>query len=239
MFYQARPYTASLARWAQLGRNASGHTFVVFGSGKAGDVVEEQVDLGDGLETVQFYRSHTYAVRTTNDGTTWSPIQELTPDGVDAQFASLANVVDNEAQVIVQCDTYPGDYVSSEGLGQQLGLHPAIFSNIEVMRIPESQFAPAGVATSDRIARSLTINSISPNPVRATATIDYNVRETAHAELSIYDALGKKVRRLFSGRRVTGDYMMTTEVSNLPAGVYTVVLTNGGSTTTQQMTVVR
>ena len=55
------------------------------------------------------------------------------------------------------------------------------------------------------------INQISglkvfPNPVKTFATINYNLANTQHADLSIYNISGQKVRTLISSMHTPGDY---------------------------------
>ena len=234
-FFGPRGFGTYLARWPQMAIGDQGDHFIVFGSAEEGDGVSEVVDG----ETQFFYRSHTYAVRSTNGGASWTTPQNLTPTGVDAQFASVGMWVDDEAHIVLQTDLYPGDLVTSADPENGLGLHPAVTSSIEAMVIPSSTFAPSSVQDADRVYGSTAINAVTPNPASASVGFSYSVGKTADAKLEIVDAAGRTLRVLLDGRRVAGTYMTTTDVSDLPSGQYHLVLTVDGASKSTPINVVR
>lgn len=228
-------YEQGLARWPQFGINGSGHIFLLFSSGSPSDIVTEELP---GYGTARFYRSHMYAVRSTDDGASWTTPQNLSPDGVDAQFASLADWVDDEAHIVVQADTYPGTYVN-HGDTNGLGIHPPIFNNIETLMIPSSSFAPTSVTDAERIYGTSAIASIAPNPASGKVMFSYSIGRTAETRLQIVDATGTPVLTFFDGRRVAGEYTLQTDISHLPTGSYFVVLTVDGESKSSPLNVVR
>lgn len=235
-FFQPRGFGDYLARWPQMAIGDNGDHFILFGSGQNGDWVTENVDG----ESVNFFRSHTFAVRSTNQGASWTIPQDLTPTGVDAQFASIGMWVDDEAHIVLQADQYPGDLVTSSDATNGLGLHPAVFSNIETMILPSSSFAPSSMRDAERIYGSSAVTNVSPNPVASTVTLSYTIGQTTdEARLALVDATGSTVLRFFEGRRVAGTYSLMTNLGGLPAGQYFVVLTVNGASTTMPVNVVR
>lgn len=234
-FFGPRGFGTYIARWPQMAIGSNGDHFILFGSGKDGDWVPEEI----GGSTVNLYRSHTYAVRSTNQGASWTSPQDLTPIGVDAQFASLAAWVDDEAHIVLQTDSYPGDLVTSADPTNGLGLHPAVSSSVEAMVIPSSAFAPSSAEDANRVYGTTAINSVSPNPANNNVTLTYTVGKTADVRLEIVDASGRTVTQYFDGRRIAGTYTMMTSVAALASGQYHLVLTVDGASKTMPINVVR
>ena len=95
------------------------------------------------------------------------------------------------------------------------------------------------------VARS-TVTSVrllgtSPNPARERATVRLSIPEgTAGGEvrLRLYDVLGRAVRTVAAPAEA-GRHALQLDTSRLPSGMYFLRLTAGGTSKTQQVTVVR
>ncbi|HMB89920.1 MAG TPA: T9SS type A sorting domain-containing protein [Rhodothermales bacterium] len=59
-----------------------------------------------------------------------------------------------------------------------------------------------------------------PNPFNPTTTITYQILESSHVSLIIYDLLGRRVARLTDGWQEAGQYEVTWDASALPSGLY-------------------
>ncbi len=234
--YRPRGLGTDVVRWPQMAIGSNGDLFAIFGSAKEGDWVSEVVD---GSTNVNYYRSHTYAVRSTDNGASWTIPQDLTPEGVDAQFASIGMWVDDEAHIVLQTDTYPGNLLNSSDTGTGFGLHPLVRSNIEAMIIPSAALAPSSADDARRAYGTTAINAISPNPAKDNVTLSYTIGRSAEVKLEIIDARGKTVTHFFEGRRVAGAYTTMTSVADLASGLYHLVLTVDGVSKTMPMNVVR
>jgi hypothetical protein len=68
------------------------------------------------------------------------------------------------------------------------------------------------------------LSAVYPNPFTEGANIAYELGEAGDVELTVYDAHGRSVMRLPQGFREAGSYGVFLEASQLPAGVYAVVL---------------
>ncbi len=79
-----------------------------------------------------------------------------------------------------------------------------------------------------------------PNPFNPTATIGFAVVRTQSVELGLYNALGRKVRTLFSGR-VQGQTRFEAQVDGegLPSGLYLVRLVGENFSTTRRVTLLK
>ena len=69
-------------------------------------------------------------------------------------------------------------------------------------------------------------NSIQvfPNPTTSNITVTFKVEETTHANLSVYDVVGKKVISILDGQLPDGQYTYNEDLGQLEAGLYMVTL---------------
>ena len=77
---------------------------------------------------------------------------------------------------------------------------------------------------SDNIPLEFGISSVYPNPFNPSAKVIYHISEAEDVRLSLYDALGRKVKDLFSAYLTAGDYEYELVSGNLASGVYYIAL---------------
>lgn len=96
---------------------------------------------------------------------------------------------------------------------------------------------PAGI---DDFANMLTDVRAIPNPATSQTSINYNLSEQVDdLSIVVYNALGQAVTTLYSGSQTPGQHIVTWDLSNVNNGVYFYTLTNGRSTLTNKIMVVR
>lgn len=81
--------------------------------------------------------------------------------------------------------------------------------------------------------------STQPNPFRDQTLIQLETVKTQAVILRIYDARGRAVRTLYDGLLPAGPYQFTFDAANLPAGVYTCVLSTPAEVKTHRIVLVR
>ncbi|MCB2205061.1 Omp28-related outer membrane protein [bacterium] len=74
-----------------------------------------------------------------------------------------------------------------------------------------------------------------PNPFTAQTTLRYDLPEAGNVTLRVYDALGRMVAVLEDGYCVAGRHVRQFNASELPAGIYTVVLRGARTQSVQQL----
>ena len=97
--------------------------------------------------------------------------------------------------------------------------------------------APAALASAATSAQSLTV---APNPVTTRATVRFALDTAQTVATAVYDATGRRVRELYSGRVEAGQEMaVPVDVAGLATGVYVVVVEGESVRLTHTVTVVR
>jgi hypothetical protein len=66
-----------------------------------------------------------------------------------------------------------------------------------------------------------------PNPFNPVTQISFNLSETNHTTLVIYDIIGRKIKSLVDKKMVAGDYTVDFDASRLASGTYFYVLRSG------------
>ena len=83
-----------------------------------------------------------------------------------------------------------------------------------------------------------------PNPFNPTTDITFSIDRAANVDLSIYNMLGQKVRTLTSGSKVAGTHVLRWDGrdeagSNVSTGIYLYTLTDGNSSITKKMALMK
>ncbi|MEX0929252.1 MAG: T9SS type A sorting domain-containing protein [Balneolales bacterium] len=78
-----------------------------------------------------------------------------------------------------------------------------------------------------------------PNPFNPTTTIQYNLPETAHVRIEIYDIKGRKIKTLLNKTQDEGSHYETFKARNLASGVYLYQLQAGDYVQIKKMMLVK
>jgi hypothetical protein len=100
---------------------------------------------------------------------------------------------------------------------------------IDKASITESKTKPLGVA---RI-------SVTPNLIKNSATIKYSIPNDGRVELTVYDAVGRMVKKLINKDLKAGAYTIAWRETALPAGIYFVRLKTQDSILTDKVIVAK
>jgi hypothetical protein len=80
---------------------------------------------------------------------------------------------------------------------------------------------------------------IYPNPFDRLSTIEFSLPETDAVEVDVYDLLGRRLERLFSGRLGGGGHEITLDASGYAPGVYFLQLRSSTAVRTTKFMIVR
>jgi hypothetical protein len=90
------------------------------------------------------------------------------------------------------------------------------------------------------VGSSLSITGVTPNPMRGSTMIEYELQQGEEVTIELYAPTGEIVRRLFSGRGESGRHTLQLDAATIPAGVYYVAIANGrGERAVHSVVVVR
>lgn len=79
----------------------------------------------------------------------------------------------------------------------------------------------SGIAREDGLSKRTISSTVYPNPISSMLNIDYSLKQSSNVSIVIRDLTGKAVATLVnSEQKIAGDYTITMETFNLPAGVY-------------------
>jgi hypothetical protein len=87
--------------------------------------------------------------------------------------------------------------------------------------------------------KQVALHAVAPNPVRTSTQISYDLPESAEVELTVYDLMGREVKRLATGSHGQGTHSVQLDAATLPSGVYIVRLQAGSRQITRRITVVK
>jgi hypothetical protein len=100
-------------------------------------------------------------------------------------------------------------------------------------------FNPAIVGISENVAGNMELGQNIPNPFNNTAAINYSVASNANVTLTVVDMTGKVVMTVNEGTKAAGDYTITLDAGTLAGGMYYYTLSNGETSITKAMSVVK
>ncbi len=83
-------------------------------------------------------------------------------------------------------------------------------------------FSTKSITSVENSNNPVTYNLISayPNPFNPTTTLEYQIKESSHVLIKIYDVIGNLVATLTNGNVNAGTYKISFDANNLPSGVY-------------------
>jgi hypothetical protein len=183
--------------------------------------------------TYKFMYEHIYGT-TLSPGGRWTNPALLSREGNDAQFPSVADVVDNNVVMSYQSDTHTGNYILYVRNNQTPPL-PATACALVGWVVGESAFTLGGVEQVSTVPGTFELAQNYPNPFNPSTHIRYTLERSASVRLTVSDAIGRTIASLTNGRQSGGTYNVTYDASQLPSGVYTYTLTVDGKPSSKQM----
>ena len=95
------------------------------------------------------------------------------------------------------------------------------------------------LGVSENVAGNMELGQNIPNPFNNTTAINYSVASNANVTLTVVDMTGKVVLTVNEGTKAAGDYKITLDASTLAGGMYHYTLSNGETSITKAMSVVK
>jgi hypothetical protein len=158
------------------------------------------------------------------------------------QYDAVANIdnVDNYASVGIQ-DSY-----HQRGLGlTYANIYPATVDTVRAGRairfttVPPDGFLDANEPLESGIPKTFAFHNAYPNPFNPITELRFDLPETGHVTLRIFDVLGREVAVLLDENRPAGAYSATFDAHTLSSGLYFARLSSGTHTQVQKLMLVK
>jgi hypothetical protein len=204
----------NLASYPSAGIDASNNLYLVYTS---------VTELNDGDE---YYR-HTYGIKSTDGGTTWTDPVDLTPndDFAECVFGTAAKMVDSKFYFWYQKGYDPGLNLTSS----------------ETNDLEENDIMIVTVDPSDFMTN---INSLSennqsvrlfPNPNNGNFFLSFSDAQTGNYNISVKNLLGQIIYQ--STKTISGSMVLNLELNNIESGIYFVSVSNANTESVHKVVV--
>jgi unsaturated rhamnogalacturonyl hydrolase len=131
-------------------------------------------------------------------------------------------------------DYYVRQTQISSNDGKAMG--PFILAGLEMEALETRVGSKIPPASTESIGPVLTVQ---PNPCNPSASVAYSLPGPGRVVLSLFDVRGREMLRSAPGWQPEGRHRLTLDVSDLPCGVYALVLQFGSATVTRKITVLK
>lgn len=95
------------------------------------------------------------------------------------------------------------------------------------------------VENNDAVPVAFRLAQNYPNPFNPTTTIEYSVANAGVIKIELYNTLGQKIKTLFDGHKLAGNYKVTVDGSELTSGIYFYSISAGDYSQTRKMVLMK
>ena len=85
---------------------------------------------------------------------------------------------------------------------------------------PEATSIDIPAASNRTLPREFSLAPVYPNPFNPVATISFTIAQRSRVEISVYNAAGQMVQRIWNGLKPVGTYRIKWDASHLASGMY-------------------
>lgn len=227
---------SGVSRWPQLGMDANDNIYLAYGSVKNGDVKSMQVDTTgtwvqtepDTLVTLDALYGHVYLTHKLKNYSQWSQPLDITPAGMNCQFASVMDTVMNGyISIGYGASPTPGDRVTNVETAVDT-------TDIYFYNFPTSALNVISSVSEERELKA-SINMM-PNPANEVAILTVDGVTNGKMTVSIVTALGETV--LSSSNQMNGgSWTVSIPTQQLASGTYFCMIEQNGLRTTRSLSV--
>jgi hypothetical protein len=232
-YYIRRAYHGGYSLYPQLGMDAAENVYLTFASGIEGDVQNEKRHPDSTAR--DYLNQHVFVTWMRGDDAQrrWMTPANLTPNGLDAKYAALADLVDSELHIAYQIDRIVGELIPDT-----LAPITRERNNVEVLFLAQNTLADPAAVEAEATEASIAL-TVAPNPAHGEAIVAFTLPHSGASSVRLVDALGRVVATLADGEMQAGTYRRALETGTLTQGVYYLVARSGATVTTTAVEVVR
>jgi len=217
---------ATMAGRAQLGEDSRGNLYAVW----------EQFDSTNTEPQTNLFRADIWMSGSNDNGVTWAPVTKIVEAGTNSlRFPSITDMAISGGDgadtlgILYQADQVAGFKAGSSPVG------PWSNNAMIFQKVPADSIIPPGVAEGPSTPPKRFAVSASPSPASGRTVISYALPQSGDVSLIVYDAVGRPVQTLASGRHAAGHYSATWNAGNAAAGVYFYTLASGKTSVTRKL----
>jgi len=111
-------------------------------------------------------------------------------------------------------------YVLFRDIEGKIVIDPSCAEDLRLVSVSNTQFS---------------VKPISPNPVTATATINYSIGLDGRTRIVLYNNMGERVMDIIDAQQGKGEYELTLDLTSVPAGTYYYRVISGPYTSEPQV----
>lgn len=199
-------YANSSCAYPQLSVDDENNIFV------ASSVLAPDYDNGE------FFYRHILVNSSFDGGETWGEQIDVNTDiqyiFSECAFPAMAPVIQDYVHILFQEDALPG-------MNQWLANHDPVENHMMHMAIDKNVFVGINDKTPPASAE---LSECYPNPATTITYLTLTLGREINVSQSIVNLVGQKVKDFGSQTLMTGKNIIKLDVSDLPTGIYTVVL---------------
>jgi hypothetical protein len=159
----------------------------------------------------------------------------ITPMGTASCIRFRKTRVDEVAgKTAATIDTY--FFVTNTNLSANISYNSLVGG---VSSVTYSLIGSAGTAVEEVPTREFSLMQNFPNPFSEKTTIAFDLQAPAHADLRVFDLMGREVASLVDGMLPSGSHRAELGAEDLSGGIYVYRLAVDGVPTTRTLTLVK
>jgi hypothetical protein len=97
----------------------------------------------------------------------------------------------------------------------------------------------SAIPAEEQVTERFVVMSNYPNPFNPATTIQYRLSLSAHVELTVYNAQGRRVAKLIDDHQEAGIHTRRFDAGSLPGGLYLARLRAGEQASTRHMVLIK
>lgn len=241
--YLNRRFFWGYASQPQLGCDANNNLYMVYSSPKNGDVKRMLADTTgrsasnpnepDTLTEVDALNMHVYATYRPANSNNWAEPKDITPTGVNCQWATLCDTVPDGVLLIgYAAKPSPGDQVTN--LEQ-----PVETTSIYLYAMPTTELNPVNSVESPLASQAEAAVRIAPNPASDFATVTVNAVTHGTIRVSLVSSMGEILATTTQQALADASVTASLPIATIASGAYYVMVEQAGTRVTRPLSVIR
>jgi len=117
-------------------------------------------------------------------------------------------------------DSFNADLIEGQNIAFIQGVWSNTFGNFKLMPESPADLGAITATEADELPAAFELYQNYPNPFNPETTIQFDVAQTGHINLEVFDMLGRRVASLVDAEKAVGTYSVVFNARNLTSGVY-------------------